>query len=280
MCAGVSSRRKRGVRFSMPPDKTVLVGVLKRRRDLKIFLDERWYRMPVRYAPKRPFGYLALYEPAFFGPEGKRILWYARVLGRGTFSRKTLLPAEADDPRADEAYVKISVAPPRLLSHPIRNAAPRRVCFGFTTIGKLLTAKNLLELFDIPPTEDVMRRALREAGIPAEVQKWVAVGKKGRKKRFRLDFAVRCEKGNIAIECDNRKAHKGKRQRERDRAKDAALREGGWEVLRFSEHDLMLALPECLARLQSVIGAKGGIGSTTFLHSQECRNVVAGERVK
>ncbi|TSC55339.1 MAG: hypothetical protein Greene041679_635, partial [Parcubacteria group bacterium Greene0416_79] len=51
--------------------KTVLVGVLKSPRDLKILLEEKWYRIPVSFLPKRKFTHIAFYQPAAFDKEGK-----------------------------------------------------------------------------------------------------------------------------------------------------------------------------------------------------------------
>ena len=36
----------------------VLVGVVNRRKDLEIALNEHWYRIPVKYAPKRKANFL------------------------------------------------------------------------------------------------------------------------------------------------------------------------------------------------------------------------------
>ncbi len=255
--------RRRSVRFSVPADKTVLVGVLKRKRDLDILLSERWYRMPVSHAPVKPFGYLAFYQPAFFGAEGKRIRYYARVLKRETMPRKKLLLDERDHPRAGEPYLKITVSAPRLLTRPIRNTTPRRVSFGFTTIGRLLIARNILELYDVPPTEDIVKRAFREAGIPAVPQQFVTGGGKprrfGRGKRYRTDFAIFCHKGKIAIECDNRKAHTSPVAKKHDREKDMFFRRRGWLVIRLTEHNITFALDECLARVRLGISALGGL---------------------
>ncbi len=270
MSGGVVARRKRHLhRFQVPTDKVVLVGVLKRKRDLDILLMERWYRMPLSHAPVKPFGYLALYEPALFGlpaqasATGKRIRYYARVLGRETLPRKKLLPDEALDPRAEAPYVKLTLGTPQLLTHPIRNTTPRRVSFGFTTIGRLLTARNLLELYNVPPTEDIVRLALRGAGIPAVPQRFVAgEGKplnRVRGKRYRMDFAIFCKKGKIAIECDNRRAHSSPVAMKHDREKDAFFRRHGWRVVRLTEHDITFELGSCLARLRHIIASLGGL---------------------
>ena len=47
--------------------KTVLVGVLKSKDDLKILLEEKWYRIPIAFLPKRRFTHIAFYQPLEFG---------------------------------------------------------------------------------------------------------------------------------------------------------------------------------------------------------------------
>ncbi|MFH1099147.1 MAG: hypothetical protein V1723_04515, partial [Candidatus Uhrbacteria bacterium] len=125
----------------MRMNQIVLVGVLKNRRDLKILLTERWYRIPMRYAPSRQYAYLAFYQPVAFGGMGKCVRYYARVLERQTVQRNRLLPEESEHPRAHEPYVRIRVGKVRVLRRSIRNIAPRRVTFGFTTLHRLRTAR-------------------------------------------------------------------------------------------------------------------------------------------
>jgi len=235
-------------------DKIVLVGVLKNRRDLKILLTEKWYRMPVAYAPKRLFHYLAFYQPALFGREGKGIQYYARVLNSRTFLRSDLLPAESSHPRAGDYYFKIRVGKIRKLSRPIKNTTPRRVSFGFTTLKRLLKSKNILELYGVAPTEEMVGRALKRAGIKAIPQYYVLGGKK----RYCLDFAVFCKKGTIAIECDNKKAHSSPGARKKDKIKNAYLRRHGLRVIRLKEFDIIKRLDYCLNRVEKLVQDLGG----------------------
>lgn len=235
----------------------VLLGVLKSRRDRSILLRERWYRIPLARAPRRPFTYIALYQPAAFGREGKRIRYYARILNRRVVTRRDLLPDEPRHVRAGVPYLRLGLGPIRKLPRPIRNASPRRVSFGFTTLKRLTTARDLLELYGVAPTEDIMRRVLARAGIRAAPQYAVSCGGKPfdklRVKHYRLDFAILCRGGRIAIECDNRRAHAGKRQRARDRAKDAALRRQRWTILRLSEQDIVSRPEACVLRVRRAI---------------------------
>lgn len=236
-------------------DETVLVGVLKSWRDRSVLFRERWYRMPFASAPARAFQYLAFYQPAAFGREGKRIEYYARVLGERLRPRRALLPRESRHPRARDLYRQVRVGTIRRLPRPIRNILPRRVSFGFTTLHRLRTARTILRLYGVLPSEAIVARALARLGIPAVAQQTVSCA--GR--RYRLDFAVACRRGRIAIECDNRKAHRGRRQRAKDRAKDAALRRCGWLVLRLREEDIVTHLDRCLARIRRAMRRVGGL---------------------
>lgn len=230
-------------------DKTVLVAVLKRKRDLAILLRDHWYHMPVAKAPRRAFRYLAFYQPSYFGREGKRIRYWARVLDRRVRRRRELFPREADHPRAGDRYWQIRVGRIQKLPRPIVNMPPRRVSFGFTTIGCLRTARTILNLYRVFPSEAAVARALRKANIRAISQYWVS----GRR-RYRLDFAVIRGDRRIAIECDNEKAHASKAQRRRDRIKDTHLRRAGWRVVRLRERDIIRNLDACVKRVLRAIG--------------------------
>ena len=97
------------MRKNQSREKIVLVGALKDRRDLEILFKEKWYRIPVIYAPKRQFNYLAFYQPVSFDRKGKQIQYFARVLGYQIIKRKNLLPAELNHPRAEDDYFQVRI---------------------------------------------------------------------------------------------------------------------------------------------------------------------------
>ena len=236
-------------------DKIVLVGVLRDKRDLNILLKENWYRIPVAQAPRRRFDYLAFYQPLLFCHQGKRIRYYARVLNYQIIKRGDLLPDEPNHLRAHDYYLQLRVGKIKELPRPIRNIIPRRVSFGFTTLNRLLKSKNILQLYNIIPTEQIVKDGLSQAGIKAAAQYYVLSGKK----RYCLDFAVFCKQGSIAIECDNKKAHSGLAQREKDKIKNAFLRRHGWIVIRLPEHDIVSDLEGCIVRIKKAIRKFGGL---------------------
>ncbi len=235
-------------------NQAVLVGVLRNQRDLAILLQENWYRIPAEHTPTRKFKYLAFYQPAIFGERGKCIRYYARVLARRDSLRIKLLPQEPNHPRAGQCYYRIRVGQIRQLQKPIQNLSPRRVSFGFTTLARLLHAKNILQLYSVVPTEEIMAVKFRRAGIRAVPQYLLKFS--GR--RYRLDFAVLCRRGAVAVECDNTKAHSGLRQKARDRRKDAVLRRAGWTVIRLLEPEIVSDSPGCVQKVRRAIRKLGG----------------------
>ncbi len=249
------AKAKRVTKASGYADAVVLVGVLKQKRDLALLLSEQWYRMPLSHAPVQRFDYLAFYQPAAFGKRAKQIEYYAAVAKRQILRRAQLLPREVSHPKAREPYVRVYVSAVIKLARPIINQAPRRVVFGFTTLGKLLTARNMLQLYDIVPTEDLMKQALVSAGIQAQPQHWVSMAGK----RYRLDFAIQCKRGKIAIECDNTKAHSSAAQLEKDREKNTNLKRHGWTMIRLAEKSILADLPGCMVRIRRAICQCGGL---------------------
>ena len=234
----------------------VLVGVLKRKSDFEILWQERWYRMPADKAPRRKFKFLAFYEPARFGPEGKQIRYYAQVLRIESKKRREILPKEIKHPSAGKEYRRVWLGRIQKLVRPILNMPPRRVSFGFATLNRLKTARNILELYRVLPTESIMERALRRVGIIAIPQYRISLG--GR--RYSLDFAVFCRKGKIAVECDNRKAHSGRRQLKKDKIKNRALKRNGWVVMRLPERDIVSDLNKCMSGIRKKVMKLGGQG--------------------
>jgi very-short-patch-repair endonuclease len=227
-------------------DKAVLVGVLKSKADLCILKSEHWYRIPIAYLPKRKFRYVAFYQPVSFGKNGKRIEYYARVSRAKILKRIYLLPKETGHPRAFNKYLKVEFKEILKLPRPVRNIIPRRISFGFTSLYNLLSAKNVLELYGVPPIEKLVEVALIRIGI--KTKRELTVSKNG--ERFRIDLAIINKNGKIAIECDNTKSHRTKRQLKKDKKKDSFLRRNGWKVIRLKEKDIVEDIDVCIDRIE------------------------------
>lgn len=239
----------------IPKGQVVLVALINNRRDLDLLLRERWYRIPAVRAPMRPFTWLAFYQTAALGPEGKAIRYYARVSSHEQRLRRELLPAERDHPRAGESYVRLCLGPIRELPRAIRNITGMRLTFGFTSLGRLERFRWLHTLFGIRPLETIFEGMLRCSGIPARRE--YPIFARGRV-RYRLDFAVFCQRGAVAIECDQPAFHSGRRKAY-DRVRDRFLRRRGWTVLRLSEGEILREPEQCIALLRQTIASLGGV---------------------
>lgn len=142
----------------------VLVAVVPRAKDLEIARVLGWYRIPVRRAPRMvAVDWLALYQTARCGPGPAGIYAVAPVHGHELATRADLLHAEADHPRAREAYYKLQLGPLMALPRPLVDGAWTRLTFLYTTGQRLLTARSLSELRIAAPAErQALWRALRE----------------------------------------------------------------------------------------------------------------------
>lgn len=240
-------------------NKVVLVGVVNRKKDLKIILNEKWYRIPVKYAPKKKAKFLAIYQTKIFGEEGKAINYYADIKSWSIFPRKELLPDEKEHPKAEQLYYKIQLGPIKKLPKRIKNTSRRRISFGFTTIEKLLKSKEVSQLFDIPPIELIMGKILKKNNIKAIKEYLFAKNRK----RYFLDFAIFCKKGKIDLECDNEKWHSLSIQRKKDKERDVYLKKCGWIVLRFPGKEIITNPANCVKTLKKTINKLGGLKMLT-----------------
>lgn len=232
----------------------VLVGVLKSKNDRIILLQKRWYRIPLAFLPKRHFDYLAFYQPALFGKKGKRIEYYGRIIRTEKVKRIELLPSERVHPRAHTDYIKFKFSKIEKLARPIINIIPRRVCFGFTTLSKLYSSRNILELYGVLPIEQIIQKGLLRLGVKTKKEYTISRGRK----RYRIDLAVFCKRSAIAIECDNYKSHSTNSQIRKDKSKDAFLKRLGWRVIRLKENDILERPEHCLHRVQKIFQDLGG----------------------
>ena len=135
------------------PNARVLVAIVNRPRDLAAARDEGWYRIPLARAPRALHAeYLAFYQTAVFGSERWAVRYLAAVRAVGIATRAALLPNEASHPRASERYYRFAIGPLLALGVPVLSRRLRRIAFIPTTIGQLLRARDLNELWH--PDED------------------------------------------------------------------------------------------------------------------------------
>jgi hypothetical protein len=206
-------------------------------RDLELARTEGWYRIPAGHAPRGVFfEYVAFYFTAAFGPEKWAVHYYARCLGHELATRRDLLPAEADHPRAGEPYYKLQIGPVQRREPPIASRRWRRVTFIHTTWDRFQSAKEINDLFaEGGEFVDRLYHALREEGFAPERR--YPVREAGGE--YVVDLAVPCRDGLLAVE-----------------VADAAQGSGG--ALRLSLEQLDNDLPGCLATIRAEVRWRGG----------------------
>src|SRR5262245_28679681 len=95
----------------MYPDDRVLVGAVKRKRDLAYARDDHWYRIPQAQMPRGVnTEYIALFlSRSTFKDRDSGIHYFARRTGLELVYRHQLLPREADHPHANNVYYKVQL---------------------------------------------------------------------------------------------------------------------------------------------------------------------------
>lgn len=230
----------------------VLVVVINNARDFARARDEGWYRIPVRRAPRRVAAdYVAFYQTRAFGEEAYAVHYLASVRRVHVLPRGQLLPDEADHPRADEAYYKIELGPLQRLPQPVRSRALRRITFIPTTLGQLLTAQEINDLWWRDDPQQRLWLALREAGLPVEYR-YEAPQSAG---DAVIDFAVFLPGGRMAVLCDDLTGPNDLRE---PRLPDYELAAAGWLVLRFTATQLQADLSGCV---DTVLAAARQLGA-------------------
>ena len=146
----------------------VLVVLINNETDWRRVVEEGWYRIPLRHAP-RPVAasYLAFYQSRVFGSDAFRMRYYAPVLRYQLMTRAELLPLEPGHPRAHERYYRIALGPVRELEHPIPSRRLRRITFIPTTLRRLQEANEINDLWLGDDAEDLVQEFFQGAGIKA-----------------------------------------------------------------------------------------------------------------
>src|SRR5687767_2283840 len=98
--------------LSIDPDAIVLIAIITRPLDLPLPRDAHWYRLPLAHARRILIpAVLALYQTAAFGAERWSVRFFAPVRGHELTTRRDLLPAEPNHPRADQPYLEFQLGP-------------------------------------------------------------------------------------------------------------------------------------------------------------------------
>ena len=134
----------------MYPDDRVLVGVIRRKRDLVTLKEQRWYRIPQKRMSRGVYAeYLAFFLSGYIGQKhgGSGIHYYARRQGVELAYRRDLLPDEADNEKADEVYYKVQVGEVIHRVPPITNVGKRNITFIHATWDRFLKAQTIRDLY-------------------------------------------------------------------------------------------------------------------------------------
>lgn len=181
----------------MNPDDVVLVALMNTPRDLEMAVEEHWYRIPAKHAPKYFSGadYLAFYLPRAFGERKWQIDTYATVRGHELVRRVDLIPEEPRHPRANEVYYKLQLGDIEKREPPIVSKRGRRVLFLWTNWDKFCSANEWNDLYLRTPAHDKLWDALKSENLDVERETYVREGRS----RYRVDFLIHLPHGRVAL---------------------------------------------------------------------------------
>lgn len=233
----------------------VLIGVVKRKTDLIHVIKDHWYRIPARFTFQQSPRYLAVYSSNICRRGKGGISFYSLIREVTRVKRIELLPEENLHPKANDLYWKLKLGPPEKLPHLIENRLRRRITFAYTTREKLFIARELGELFGIPPLEEILRKYLDREGISYIYQYCLIHDNKC---RYRLDFALPCRKGKIALECDHSRWHQRAARQKKDHERDFWLTKHGWTMIHLSEEEIINKPDQSMKNIINQIRALGG----------------------
>jgi hypothetical protein len=180
----------------------VLVGVIRRKRDLTIAREERWYRIPQAQLPRGVNAeYIALFlSGAVFKEKSGGIHYFAERTGLELVYRKDLLPNEADHPRANDVYYKAQLGPLMEKSPPVLNPTRRVISFIYTTWDRFVKAREIGDLYSSADYfVDRIYHALRSTGLTPE-RSWQAEYREASRP---AELRILCEKGTVVASTDH-----------------------------------------------------------------------------
>ncbi len=226
--------------------RAVLVVVLNNADDLRRAASEGWYRIPQRSAPPRVGAdFLAFYQTGAFAPEPEAhtVSYYAATRRYRLLTRRELLPAEADHPRANDYYFRIELGPFLRLPTPIPAASMRRITFIHTTLDRLLAAPDVRDLFVQDDPFQKLWQALRANRLRPLRNRLVADQP--------VDIALRARGGNLGILCHDTPPTSAQERRPLDGRER-------WELLRLSTDAIDADLDGCLRQVGAALISLGG----------------------
>lgn len=239
----------------------VLIAIMNKALDFSILRGQLWYRIPVSsqikwLKEKWPPKWVAFYQTKKFDRDAYAINYIGKVSGIEEVYRWQLFPDEAKDKKSQQKYFKIKFDSIERLPHPIISRRWRRIVFIPTTWEKFSAAEEINDLYIESSLEESVWKEFKTWKIPAERQEYIKIGKRS----YFLDFAVYCDKGNIAIEADGDFWHANPEKAEEDNVRDTDLKLAGWEVFHFSSHQIQEQMSDyCLPTVVKKINSLGGL---------------------
>lgn len=234
-----------------------IVGIVPRKNLWDIILNEKWYHIPVKSAPKNVLDakFVGFYFPKIFGEEMRyKVIYYAPIKSIDIKKRIELFPEEVNHPRSNIDYYKINLGGLIKLNNPIISKRFRRIVHIPTTLSKLLNAKEINDLYHTSHIEDKVYRGLKRINLNPERQFPVKI----KNQWYILDFCIFCNKGNIDIECDGERYHTLPDALTYDRLRNNNLTSYGWHVLRFFSREINRDLNNCIGIIYKTINSLGG----------------------
>ena len=239
-------------------DSPVLIVVMNNPRDIEIVRAERWYRIPVRRAPRRlGADYLAFYQTGAFGEDERwRVNTYAPVRRVRRVQRRDLLPDEPDHPRAAAEYFKFELGPLARLPRPIPSRRLRRITFIPTTLQRLLSAQEINDLWLGHEVEEQLWAEFKAQGIAVERRAPLREGDED----YYVEFALYCRSGKVAVLLAEEESPMAGVHlvRERPPASDYDLAAAGWTALRFTAQEIEESPARCLEAVRAAVAGLGG----------------------
>ena len=238
-------------------NQSVLVALLRDKKDFDILKRENWYRIPVDHTPRRwPPDFIAFYQPKAFGEDAFRIRYFGKVEKIERAERRSLFPNEFESSNANKIYHKIQIERLERLPRPIPSRLPRVVVFIPTVWHKFIHADEINDLFDESPLEDILWDELKRQRISAERQ-WPVFPDD---LSYRLDFAFFCNQGKLDVETDGDAYHIGMEKGARDNWRNNAVEALGWHVQRFNSRDIReRRIDYCLPKIKDLLTNLGGL---------------------
>jgi hypothetical protein len=179
----------------MFPEDRVLVGAIKRKKDVKIAQAEGWYRIPQQQMPRGVHAeYLAFFlKGRVAGEKVGGIYYFAEVAGVELAYRRDLLPDEAQHPRADDVYYKVQLRNWQPRQSPVLNPTNRVISFIYTTWDRFVHAREISDLYSSADYYvDRIFHVLRNDGIRSMERYWEA-----ERQTNGAQLRILCERGSV-----------------------------------------------------------------------------------